>query len=146
MLIVSKFKDGSVVRKSNSENGIGSIQVKDNSLKLNEDGFVSRSNRSAFIRGDFETLNSLGLKDGQDISSVFGNKKMIVKQSTEKFYATQNPKINPKTAEIIRDVNNNPIYEECRIVDINSQESDVILKRKESEVISTVKIQEEIGV
>lgn len=144
MLIIAKFKDGSIVRPSETNPEIGSIQVKDTSIKLGVNGFVQKNNRSAFIRGNIKDLNALNLKDGQDLSSVFGNKKMIVKESTTPFYPGQNPKINPQTSELIK-YKGECIYSETYIVDENSDEIDTLLVADKAEVIIKSTIPEEIG-
>lgn len=144
MLVIAKFKDGSIVRPSETNPEIGSIQVKDTSIKLGINGFVQKNNRSAFIRGNIKDLNALNLKDGQNLSSVFGNKKMIVKESTTPFYPGQNPKINPQTSELIKH-KGECIYTETLIVDEHSEEIDVLLPADKVEVTVKSTVPEEIG-
>ena len=144
MLVIAKFKDGSIVRPSETNPEIGSIQVKDTSIKLGVNGFVQKNNKSAFIRGNIKDLNALNLKDGQNLSSVFGNKKMIVKESTTPFYPGQNPKINPQTSELVK-YKGECIYTKTSIVDENSEEIDVLLPADKVEVTVKSTIPEEIG-
>lgn len=144
MLVIAKFKDGSIVRPSETNPEIGSIQVKDTSIKLGVNGFVQKNNKSAFIRGNIKDLNALNLKDGQNLSSVFGNKKMIVKESTTPFYPGQNPKINPQTSELVK-YKGECIYTKTSIVDENSEEIDVLLPADKVEVTVKSTVPEEIG-
>ena len=144
MLVVSKFKDGSIVRPSETNPEIGSIQIKDTSIKLGVNGFVQKNNRSAFIRGNIKDLTALNLKDGQDLSSVFGNKKMVVKESTTPFYPGQNPKINPQTSDLIKS-KGACIYSETIIVDEHSEEVDILLVADKVEINVKSTIPEEIG-
>lgn len=144
MLIIAKFKDGSIVRPSETNPEIGSIQVKDTSIKLGVNGFVQKNNKSAFIRGNIKDLNALNLKDGQDLSNVFGNKRMVIKESTTPFYVGQNPKINPQTSELIK-YKGECIYTETLIVDEHSEEIDVLLPADKVEVTVKSTIPEEIG-
>jgi len=144
MLVIAKFKDGSIVRPSETNPEIGSIQVKDTSIKLDVNGFVQKNNKSAFIRGNIKDLNALNLKDGQNLSSVFGNKKMIVKESTTPFYPGQNPKINPQTSELVK-YKGECIYTKTSIVDENSEEIDVLLPADKVEVTVKSTVPEEIG-
>lgn len=144
MLVVSKFKDGSIVRPSENDHEIGSIQIKDTSIKLGVNGFISKNNRSAFLRGNIKDLQALNLKDGQDLSSIFGNKRMVVKESTTPFYPGQNPKIHPKTSELIKS-KGECIYSETIIVDEHSEEVDTLLVADKVEINVKSTIPEEIG-
>ena len=144
MLVVSKFKDGSIVRPSENDHEIGSIQIKDTSIKLGVNGFISKNNRSAFLRGNIKDLQALNLKDGQDLSSIFGNKRMVVKESTTPFYPGQNPKIHPKTSELIK-FKGECIYSETIIVDEHSEEVDTLLVADKVEINVKSTIPEEIG-
>ena len=144
MLVVSKFKDGSIVRPSENDHEIGSIQIKDTSIKLGVNGFISKNNRSAFLRGNIKDLQALNLKDGQDLSSIFGNKRMVVKESTTPFYPGQNPKIHPKTSELIK-YKGECIYSETIIVDEHSEEVDTLLVADKVEINVKSTIPEEIG-
>ena len=133
MLVVSKFKDNSIVRQSVSNPEFGSIMVKDNGVKL-VNGFLNKNNNVAFIRGKHEELKKLDLKEGMDISSLFGNQKMVVKESTKEFFVGQEPKKNPKTNEICVTTDGEPIYRVTEIVDINSPVTDILLEKAEVEI------------
>ena len=133
MLVVSKFKDNSIVRQSVSNPEFGSIMVKDNGVKL-VNGFLNKNNNVAFIRGKHEELKKLDLKEGMDISTLFGNQKMVVKESTKEFFVGQEPKKNPKTNEICVTTDGEPIYRVTEIVDINSPVTDTLLEKAEVEI------------
>lgn len=139
-LKVTAFNDGSVVRRSVSNPEFGSIQVKDESVKL-VNGFIQKSNTSAFIRGKYDDLKALNLKAGQNISESLGNKKIIVKESLTPFYEGQQQKVNPSNGAICTS-NGQPIYRETMIVDDNNQYIDELLKMDTIEV-SVNKIQHE---
>lgn len=133
MLVVGKFKDNSIVRQSVSNPEFGSIVVKDNGVKL-VNGFLNKNNNVAFIRGKHEELKKLDLKEGMDISTLFGNQKMVVKESTKEFFIGQEPKKNPKTNEICVTTDGEPIYRVTEIVDINSPVTDTLLEKAEVEI------------
>ena len=126
MLVITAYKDGNIVRQSENNPEIGSIMVKDNSLKL-IDGFISKNNTPAFIRGNLKDLQSLGLKNGEDVASKFGNKKIVIKERTTPFYEGQQQKINPKSGEIVLS-NGSPVYRLSEVVDSTSPETDELLK------------------
>lgn len=125
-IVVTAYKDGNIVRQSENNPEIGSIMVKDNSLKL-IDGFISKNNTPAFIRGNLKDLQSLNLKNGEDVASKFGNKKIVIKERTTPFYEGQQQKINPKSGEIVLS-NGSPVYRLSEVVDSTSTETDELLK------------------
>lgn len=136
MLIVTAFKDSSIVRRSVTNPDFGSIQVKDNSMKL-VNGFLTKNNSPAFIRGKYDDLQAMNLKNGQNLATVLGNKKLIVKEQTTPFYEGQQPKVNPTSGAIVTS-NGNPIYRQTELVDENSTECDVLMKMDSVSVGATV--------
>lgn len=73
----------------------GSIRVEAQHVSL-ENGFAQTQNRSAYINGALEDLESFNFQIGQELSG-----KIIRKESYSPFYEGQTPKKNPQTDEIV---------------------------------------------
>ena len=80
----------------NNETKQCSIMLTAGEQSIDEQGFVKKP-LSTFIKGDLKTLQGLGLKAGDDISAKYGERVLVVKESTTPFWKNQLPKLNPTT-------------------------------------------------
>jgi hypothetical protein len=101
--IVAHPVTSEVVTQNPDKPDYGSIRV-DQVITTMENGFLNRSKRVAFIGGKLEDLKELGYKAGQVLPG-----KNVIKESTTPFYDRQQPKINPKTGEVVT-INGQEIY------------------------------------
>lgn len=143
MLVVTAFKDGSIIRQSVSNPEFGSIQVKDNGLKLNN-GFLQVNNSPAFIRGKVEDLKKMNLKAGTNLATVLGEQKIVIKESTTPFFDRQNPKVNPTTGAIVTH-KGSPVFRQTELVQANAEVCDTLLPIDTADVTigSTAKTEHE---
>ena len=81
-----------VTLRNNPEFGV--VRV-DQEVTQMEKGFLQTQKRSAFIGGKASDLKAFFTKEGQTLP---GN--IVVRESFEPFYEGQEPKINPRTAEV----------------------------------------------
>lgn len=130
-LEVIKFKDGSVIRKSTKKEGWGTIMVAQRSYGFNN-GILNETTRIGFMRAPLPQLEALGLSAGQDLNAKLGSlghggAKIVRKESVTAFFEGQQPKINPKTKEVIKDAAGNPIFMQDTLVDIAKGEEDVLV-------------------
>lgn len=88
-------------RKNNPEYGV--IRVDQETVSM-ENGFLNKSNRTAWIGGKVSDLESLNLKEGSALPG-----KIVRRESHTPFYEGQSPKINPSTNEVI-EKNGQPVY------------------------------------
>jgi len=86
-----------VVNESKPE--YGSIMLEEVAF-VNSDGFMNKQRRVAFLRGEVETLKEYVSSANLKVGSVVPGKIYVVEKTTP-FYEGQEPKINPKTNEII---------------------------------------------
>lgn len=82
----------------------GTIRVDSRTVSM-EGGFANVSNRTAFIRGKVKDLEALGFKEGDNLPG-----KIQKQESTTPFYEGQEAKINPSTAEVMKDAQGNDLY------------------------------------
>lgn len=94
--VVAHPETGVVVTQNVNKPEYGTIRVDSETITFSEDGFMNKSRRTAFIRGEYKLLMSLGLKDGMTLPG-----KIIKKESYTPFFEGQTPKINPTSGEIV---------------------------------------------
>lgn len=131
-LIVTKFKDGQLIRKSTKKEGWGTMMIIETKFKFNN-GIPNEIKRVAFLRGEISKLvKDFGLKEGDDLNAKLASLghcgvKIVRKESTTPFFVGQQPKINPQNKEVVKDTAGNPIYLQDSIVDNTSAEEDELL-------------------
>lgn len=93
--VVAHPETGAVItpRKNNPEYGV--IRLDQESVSM-ENGYLNKSNRTAWLGGKIEDLQSLNLKAGSTLPG-----KIVRKESHTPFYEGQSPKINPQTSEVV---------------------------------------------
>lgn len=143
-LIVTKFKDGQLIRKSTKKEGWGTMMVIETKFKFNN-GIPNEIKRVAFLRGEIAKLQAFGLKEGDDLNATLSSLghcgvKIVRKESTTPFFEGQQPKINPQNKAVVKDSAGNPIYLQDSIVDNTSAEEDELL-----ESVSTASVVAEAG-
>lgn len=131
-LIVSKFNDGTIIRKSTKKEGWGTAMVIQTTVKFNN-GILNEQKRIGFLRAPLAQLEALGLREGQDLNSVLkgmghGGAKIVRKESITPFFEGQTPKINPQSEAVVKDEAGNPIYMQDTLVDIASGDEDELIK------------------
>lgn len=84
-----------VITRNPNKPEFGTIRLDFRTHTLNG-GYSAQNNRSAFIHGRMEDLESFGLVEGQELVG-----KIIKKESFVPFYEGQQAKINPSTGETV---------------------------------------------
>lgn len=109
--IEANKKTGELVTQNPNKPSYGSVMVRQEGEISLEGGFMNKSDRVAFIGGDYEALKSYveqkGYKDGSEIKG-----KIVIEESLTPFYEGQNPKINPETGEVLTK-GGQPIYRQA---------------------------------
>ena len=115
----------------------GFIGIRRKGIMLGNFAKVDKS--IAFISGEIATLREIvaeyKLEVGMDASEVL-NVKVVVRESFEPFYPTQEPKINPVTKAIVTS-GGKPVYRSSFIVDKDSTDKDIFLENDKVPVEST---------
>lgn len=93
--IIAHKETGNVITVSPKNPGEGIIRV-DSTNEVIANGYMVENKRTAFFRGKVELLESKGFVAGQQLKG-----HIYKMESFEPFWATQNPKINPKTGEVV---------------------------------------------
>lgn len=93
--VASHPETGNIITPSTKNPEYGTIRV-DSVETTFKNGFMNKSKRSAFIRGEIVNLESLNLKEGSQM-----NGKIIKTESFEPFFEDQECKINPTTGEVV---------------------------------------------
>ena len=116
---------GNVIVINANKPEFGSIAVASKNVSLTS-GFVNTNSRVAFINGKVsdlkEVVKAMDLSEGK----VLPNYKIIVKESFDKTFNTQSPKINPETKQTVTS-DGAEVYRTTKLVDIDSEERDVFL-------------------
>lgn len=106
----------------------GSIGLRQEVL-LFRGNFVTVEKRVGYLNGTLSDLERVvdeyNLRPDEEIPDSF-NKKLVIQESLEKSWETQNPKINPTTGEVLTYMGH-PIYRRCLVVDKDSPEEDVYI-------------------
>lgn len=87
--VVAHPESGQVITVSTKNPKYGTVRL-DESHTSFENGFVNTQKRTAFLRGEVEQLEALGLNAGQKLQG-----KIIKRESYAPFYEGQSPKIYP---------------------------------------------------
>lgn len=130
-LIVSEFKDGTIVRPSKTKPGFATIMVIETSVKMSN-GFLNNSKRVGFVRGKAEDLAALAVKKGDNLNQIFAAKQYpmvkIIRQERAgtPWFDGQPAKINPQTkAPVLH--NGIPVYMQDVVVsDIAAFEDELL--------------------
>lgn len=91
--VVKHPVSGLVITVSTKNPKYGTVRL-DESHTSFENGFLNTQKRTAFLRGEVEQLEALGLKDEQKLPG-----KIIKRESYAPFYEGQSPKIYPEGSE-----------------------------------------------
>lgn len=122
------------VKEYDNGNVIGSVLVQlDAPMKAGRNGFAVKDKRAGFYKvsgedmiSEFEEIMA-GVKDGDEFPLPV---KIVVKESTRPFYEGQEPKLNVSTDEIVT-IAGRPIYMSQEVVDIDSEETDSLIRSEE---------------
>ena len=131
-IVTKSPKHDSIIMKSTTNPDNASIMLRSEILNANDQGFLQKEVRIGLFKGKTSDLEALGLKEGQDFSSVIPV-KLVVKESHDPFYAGQEPKINPTTKEVVTS-SGAPVYRQTIVVALDSPETDVKLATDKVEV------------
>jgi len=106
----------------------GSIGLRQEVL-LFRGNFVTVEKRVGYLNGTLSDLERVvdeyNLRPDEGVPDSF-NKKLVIQESLEKSWETQNPKINPTTGEVLTYMGHS-IYRRCLVVDKDSPEEDVYI-------------------
>lgn len=118
-LIVTKFKDDSVIKVNQDKPEYGSICVKSDTFS-NTNGFLNRESRTGFVAGKVKDLEALGIKEGMDLSVVLGAMKIVYLESTVKEDEGYRELVNPQSNEIVTTPEGEVVYRKVLVVAENS--------------------------
>ena len=113
-----------LVNEKNPEQA--AIMLRSNVMAANDQGFLQIEKRVGWFKGKTSDLEAIAktLKDGDDFYAKTGiSVKLVVREKTEPFYPTQEPKKNPTTGEIVTH-KGAAIYRSTFVVDANSPAQD----------------------
>lgn len=113
-----------ITPSKNPEYGI--IRVESTHVSF-ENEFINESKRSAFLRAPIEFLEAQNYKEGTVLPGII--QKL---ESFEPFYEGQNPKINPRTEEIVL-TNGKPTYLRYVFTQVANAPADVWIDSTEVE-------------
>ena len=106
-VLVAADKNGNVIGVSENNPDYGYIRLEQNSVQINDQGWLRNAKRSALIKGRVEDLMAAGYREGQELSG-----KIVVVESLSPFNVN-NPdrdlKIAGDTGVICR-VDDEPVY------------------------------------
>lgn len=130
-LIVTKFKDGSVIRQSTSNPLWGSIMLATSRVSLSN-GILNTQNLRGFVRGTLEQLEALNLSAGMDFSASVQASRIIIQETIAPAYDGHEPKQYPDThktlaGQVIVDVEGNAIYRDLAVVADSDPRQDVLV-------------------
>lgn len=115
-----------MVSQNNAEQA--AIMLRQDTVGVNPQGFLTEEKRVAWFKGETvklqKLINTLGLKEGDNFSEKVTPVKLVIKESTTQFYNGQNPKVNPKSGEVITS-NGVPVYRQTFVMPVSSTETDV---------------------
>ena len=115
--VVAHPETGAVITINANKPEFGNIRV-DQTIVSMENGFLNKSNRTAFIAGKIEDLKALDLKAGSTLDG-----KIIRKESFEPMYEGQSAKINPSTDEEVLVDGKNVYFKDSFTADLSTQDS-----------------------
>lgn len=141
--IVSKPQDAtSIVIVSRNDESRASIMLRSDVMTANEQGFIQTEKRVGWIKGTKEEIQKLAsnLKEGDDFSVKCFPVKLVIKETTSPAYANHEPKINPKTQEVITHLGA-PVYRQTFVV--SEASSDVDCKLITDKVTATIEVEAE---
>lgn len=136
-LTVTKFKDGSIVRESSTDETKASVMVVSKTLQVGKGGTPYFQTRRGFMRGDKAVINALALNEGENLNAKLSSLgapalKLVVREQTKAFYEGQEAKVygatHEKQGEVVKDVNGSPIYRETFLVHDIAEEQDILVK------------------
>ena len=130
-IVTKSPKHDSIIMKSTTNPDNASIMLRSEILNANDQGFLQKEVRVGLFKGKTSDLELLGLKEGQDFSTVIPV-KLVVKESFEPFYPGQEAKINPTTKEVVTSAGA-PVYRQTIVVALDSPETDVKLATDKAE-------------
>lgn len=115
-----------MVSQNNAEQA--AIMLRQDTIGVNSQGFLTEEKRVAWFKGETvklqKLINTLNLKEGDNFSEKVTPVKLVIKESTTQFYNGQNPKVNPKSGDIITS-NGVPVYRQTFVMPVSSTETDV---------------------
>lgn len=119
-LIVTKFKDGSLIRQKAGSERAG-VLLTTTSL-VNNNGSYWEQKRVAVLRLPASMAKAMDTTEGADLNISLqalglGAHKIILVESFKAFYEGQEPKRRGKDGEIIT-VNGAPVYQEYQVVPV----------------------------
>lgn len=121
-LIVIPFKTGEAMLDSKTSEGWATMLVMEESITINN-GILNHRKRVGAIRDKKENLLALGLKAGDDLNAKLGTESRVIYVETlEPQYEGQQPKVNPKTKEVVKDSNGAPIYLSAKVGDASIED------------------------
>lgn len=125
-LILIPFKSGELMRDSKTSEGWATMLVVEESITINN-GILNHRKRVGAIRDKKENLTALALKAGDDLNAKlaeFGGKesRVVYIETTEPQYDKHQPKINPKTKEVIKTAAGQPVYLSAKVMDASNED------------------------
>ena len=115
-----------MVSRNNAEQA--AIMLRQDTIGVNSQGFFTEEKRVAWFKGETvklqKLINTLNLKEGDNFSEKVTPVKLVIKESTTQFYNGQNPKVNPKSGDIITS-NGVPVYRQTFVMPLASTDTDV---------------------
>lgn len=121
-LIVITFKGedgakGPLMKDSTTSEGWATMLVMEESITINN-GILNHRKRVGAIRDKKENLLALGLKEGDDLNAVLGKEHRITYfETVEPQYEGQQPKVNPRNQEVIKNSAGQPIYLSAKVTE-----------------------------
>lgn len=133
-VLVAADKNGNVIGVSENNPDYGYIRLEQNSVQINDQGWLRNAKRSALIKGRVEDLMAAGYREGQELSG-----KIVVVESLSPFNVN-NPdrdlKIAGDTGVICR-VNDEPVYRQSFYTQ-NPDAFDMLITHTNAEEIKEV--------
>ena len=88
LIVKSNPTTGLVITVSEKNPAWGSVMVQEDAFVMNN-GIINKQSRTAFFRGELETLNAMNLANGSEFP-IQG--KLVHREATTPFYTGQSPK------------------------------------------------------
>lgn len=125
-LIVIPFLTGEAIRDSKTSEGWATMLVMEESITINN-GILNHRKRVGAIRDKKEDLLALALKVGDDFNkklAEYGGKesRVVYTETLEPQYEGHQPKINPKTKEVIKNAAGQPIYLSANVMEASVED------------------------
>lgn len=136
-LIVTAFKDGTVIRMSTKTPGWATIMVVTEELTVAKGGLLVKNSRNGFLKAEVAQIEALNPVAGADLNALFkarniAPQKMVIVESLVPSYEGQQAKIHPKTNAPILSVNGEPIYYETAIIAASDPRGDTRIPSQKS--------------